>query len=41
MQYAVDLLNQCRSTEEVMAVLNKEDNFCNEEVKISICGLIC
>uniref|UniRef100_A0A914M4R2 Transient receptor ion channel domain-containing protein n=1 Tax=Meloidogyne incognita TaxID=6306 RepID=A0A914M4R2_MELIC len=33
-QYAVDLLNQCRSTEEVMAVLNKEDNFCNEEVHL-------
>uniref|UniRef100_A0A1I8BA53 TRP_2 domain-containing protein n=1 Tax=Meloidogyne hapla TaxID=6305 RepID=A0A1I8BA53_MELHA len=33
--YAVDLLNQCRSTEEVMAVLNKEDNFCNEEVDLS------
>lgn len=31
-QYACDLLSQCRSTEEVMAVLNKEDNFCNEEV---------
>nr|CAD2157864.1 unnamed protein product [Meloidogyne enterolobii] len=34
-QYAVDLLNQCRSTEEVMAVLNKEDNFCNEEIDLS------
>uniref|UniRef100_A0A183BRW5 ANK_REP_REGION domain-containing protein n=1 Tax=Globodera pallida TaxID=36090 RepID=A0A183BRW5_GLOPA len=34
-QYACDLLSQCRSTEEVMAVLNKEDNFCNEEVDLS------
>lgn len=34
-QYAVDLLSQCRSTEEVMAVLNKEDNFCNEEVDLN------
>uniref|UniRef100_A0A915N0X1 Transient receptor ion channel domain-containing protein n=1 Tax=Meloidogyne javanica TaxID=6303 RepID=A0A915N0X1_MELJA len=34
-QYAVDLLDQCRSTEEVMAVLNKEDNFCNEEIDLS------
>ncbi|KAL3090206.1 hypothetical protein niasHS_006658 [Heterodera schachtii] len=34
-QYACDLLSQCRSTEEVMAVLNKEDNFCNEEVDLN------
>ena len=35
-QYVCDLLSQCRSSEEVMAILNKEDaQSINEEIDMS------
>lgn len=33
-QFACDLLSQCRSTEEVIAVLNKEDNSHDENIDV-------
>ena len=33
--FACDLLSQCRSTEEVIAILNKEDNTHDEEIVLS------
>lgn len=33
-QYACDLLSQCRSTEEVIAILNKEDNINDENIDV-------
>lgn len=33
-QYACDLLSQCRSTEEVIAILNKEDNVYDENIDV-------
>ncbi|CAD5216358.1 unnamed protein product [Bursaphelenchus okinawaensis] len=33
-QFACDLLSQCRSTEEVIAILNKEDNSADENIDV-------
>ncbi|KAI1721291.1 transient receptor ion channel II domain-containing protein [Ditylenchus destructor] len=33
-QFACDLLSQCRSTEEVIAILNKEDNMHDENIDV-------